>query len=125
MPSRETLEAFIARVEQGKFDAAIEEFYAEDASMQKKPGAVRRGRDHLVAHERSVMTRFKEIRAQCVRPVFCEGDRVIVRWLFEFAGDNGAVIRLDELAYQRWQGEKMVEERFYYDPAPMKSGTSH
>jgi hypothetical protein len=25
-------------------------------------------------------------------------------------------MRIDELAHQRWEGEKIVEERFFYDP---------
>jgi hypothetical protein len=26
-------------------------------------------------------------------------------------------LRIDELAHQRWEGDKIVEERFFYDPA--------
>ena len=33
---------------------------------------------------------------------------------------DGGVMRIEELAHQRWDGEKIAEERFYYDPAQMK-----
>jgi len=29
-------------------------------------------------------------------------------------------MRIEELAHQRWQGEKIAEERFYFDPSQMK-----
>ena len=35
MPTTETLESFIARVEQNAHAEAVEEFYTEDASMQE------------------------------------------------------------------------------------------
>ena len=31
-----------------------------------------------------------------------------------------AIERLDELAYQRLEGEQVVEEKFYYDPAQLQ-----
>jgi hypothetical protein len=33
---------------------------------------------------------------------------------------TGRTRRLDELARQRWQGDRIVEERFYYDPAQLQ-----
>jgi hypothetical protein len=33
---------------------------------------------------------------------------------------EGGAMRIEELAHQRWQGEKIAEERFYYDPSQMK-----
>jgi hypothetical protein len=32
---------------------------------------------------------------------------------------DGRKIVLDEIAHQRWQGEKMQEEKFFYDPKQM------
>jgi hypothetical protein len=120
MPSRETVEAFIALVEEGKYDVAIERFYAADASMQENLDAPRKGRAVLVEGERRVMGRFKEIRAKCLRPVLIEGDHVVVHWLFEFEDKAGGAHTLDELAHQRWRGEEVLAERFYYDPAQMR-----
>jgi hypothetical protein len=38
MPSPETLQRFIAKVESNKHDEAIAEFYTEDASMRENQG---------------------------------------------------------------------------------------
>jgi hypothetical protein len=119
MPRRETVEAFIALVEAGGFDTAIERFYAEDASMQENLDPPRQGRDLLVAGERAVMARAKAIRAQCVRPFLIDNDLVVIRWLFEFEQNDGRKVVLDEIAYQHWRGEAIAKERFYYDPRQM------
>jgi hypothetical protein len=121
MPTRETLERFIATVVSGKHDRAIEDFYTADASMQENLDEPRKGRDGLVTRERAVMAMFKSIGTTCVRPVFVDGERVVINWIFEFERPDGGRIRMDELAYQRWDGDKIVEERFYYDPKQMQT----
>ncbi|HTX23812.1 MAG TPA: hypothetical protein VMD03_04080 [Steroidobacteraceae bacterium] len=30
---------------------------------------------------------------------------------------DGTVVAMDELTYQRWEGERIAEETFYFDPA--------
>ena len=62
----------------------------------------------------------------CIRPVFVSGDRCrdslglplrVARW---------NVTRIEELAYQRWEGERIAEETFFYDPgqlAPKPEGS--
>lgn len=116
MPSKAALDAFVAIVEGEKYDAAIEQYYAEDASMQENLDPPRRGRATLVTHEQNTMRAFKTINARCVGPVLANGDHVVIRWQFAFVGHDGTKRTLDELAYQRWQGDKIVDERFYYDP---------
>ena len=117
MPSPETLERFIARVEENAHADAIAEFYAESASMQENQSAPRVGRDLLVARERAVLAKARSVKSTCVRPVFVSGDKVVIRWIFEFEWQDGSGTRMEELAYQRWSGERVVEETFFYDPA--------
>jgi hypothetical protein len=117
MPSPETLERFIARVEENAHDSAIAEFYTEDGSIQENQSPPRRGRDALVAGERKVMARAKTISSKCVRPIFVAGDQAVLRWKFRFDWLDGTVTEMEELAYQRWEGERIASETFFYDPA--------
>ena len=118
---QKTLDDFVALVVSGKHDEALERFYIEDATMQDNLGDVRKGRDALVARERAFMSRFKEIRTTCVKPVLMSGDLVVIHLdFFEFVRPDDTVMRIEELAHQRWQGEKVAEERFYFDPGQMK-----
>jgi hypothetical protein len=117
MPTATTLERFIARVEENAHAEACEEFYTEESSMQENQKPPRVGRAAHVANERKVIARAKSISSKCVRPVFVNGDRVVVRWIFDFEWLDGSVTHMEELAYQRWEGERIAEERFFYDPA--------
>jgi hypothetical protein len=121
MPSLETLERFIARVEENAHAEAIQEFYTENASMQENLGSARVGRDILVAHERQVLSRAASVQSTCVRPAFVHGDVVVIRWIFEFDWKNGTHTQMEELAYQRWEGERIAEEQFFYDPGQFGS----
>ncbi len=117
MPTIETLERFIARVEENAHAEACEEFYTENSTMRENQAPPRIGRDAHVANERKVMARAKSVQSKCIRPVFVSGDRVVIRWNFRFEWPDGSITEMDELAYQRWEGERMAEETFYYDPA--------
>ena len=117
MPTVETLERFIAVVEQNAHVEAVEAFYTADASMQENQSAPRIGRDSHVANERRVLSKAKTLLSRCVRPVFVSGDKVVIRWIFRFEWLDGTVTQMEELAYQRWEGERIAEETFFYDPA--------
>jgi hypothetical protein len=125
MPTSETLERFIARVEQNAHDVAVEEFYTAGATMQENQLPPRVGRDAHVANEHRVLARARSLTSTCVRPVFVHGDKVVIRWIFRFEWLDGTFTRLEEIAYQRWEGERIAEETFFYDPAqrvPVKPG---
>jgi hypothetical protein len=117
MPSQESLERFIARVEQNAHAEAIEEFYTPNASMRENQSEARVGRDLLVANERKVLARARSVESRCIRPVFVNGDHVVIRWIFRFEWLDGTITEMDELAYQRWAGEHVAEEQFFFDPA--------
>ena len=116
MPLPETLERFIALVERNAHIEAIEEFYTVDASMQENQDAPRIGRNAHAANERRVLSKAKTLNSRCVPPVFVNGDNVVIRWIFQFEWLDGTATRMEEIAYQRWEGERIAEETFFYDP---------
>jgi hypothetical protein len=117
MPSADTLERFIALVESNAHDVACEQFYAEHSTMQENQAPPRVGRDAHVANEKRVLARAKSVRSRCVRPVLVNGDHVVIRWVFDFEWLDGTRLHMEELAWQRWEGERIAEETFFYDPA--------
>ena len=119
MPSPKVLAQFIACVEANKHAEAIEEFYAPGASMRENHKEPRVGRDKLAARERALLAKARSVKSQCIRPVFVDGDHVVIRWTFDFDWLDGRSTHMDELAYQRWEGDKIVEEQFFYDPSQL------
>ncbi|MEJ8821472.1 nuclear transport factor 2 family protein [Variovorax humicola] len=120
MPSAARLEAFIAAVEGGDHVKAVEDFYTENASMRENQAEPRRGRPALIANETAAKERTASVFSRCVRPVLVNGDHVVIRWIFDFTGKDGRSMHIEELAWQRWEGDRIAEEEFFYDPAQMK-----
>ncbi len=119
MPKSSTIEAFVALVEAGDYTGAIEQFYAQDASTWENNGAQVVGRDAAVKKERGVMASFRKIEAARLGPPLVGGDHVALRWRFTFTSADGNLRLLEEVAWQTWRGEQLIEERFFYDPKQM------
>ena len=120
MPTRERVQAFVAMVEANQFVEAIRAFYTDDATMQENLGDVRQGLDALVAEEEAALRRVKAISTRPGSTYAIDGDRVIVHWVFDIDHRDGKRFTLDELAYQTWRGDRIAQERFYYDPGQRK-----
>ena len=116
MPSRDVVEAFARRLENGEFVEAIEQYYTPDAATYENNAAPTVGRDKLVAKERGVLAASKEVKAVRVGPSLIEGDNVASRWIFSFTNAEGVTRTMEEIAWQTWRGDKLIEERFFYDP---------
>ena len=124
MPDRNRVEALVAQVRDGAYVEAIEAFYAEGATMQENLAAPREGRDHLLQHERGVLAGLKQMRTVSAGPVLVDGDHAVIKWVFEMTLADGTTRRLEELALQRWQGDRIVAEQFFYDPAQLAGRNS-
>ena len=109
-------------VEGGRYVEAIEAFYHEDASMQENLDPPRRGRDTLIKGERRVIEAHRSIRTRPVRTFMVEGDLAVIKWVFDFVDHEGRAFTLDELAFQLWRGERVIELRDWRQathPAPL------
>ena len=100
MPSRQTVERFIAMVEANEHVRAIEDFYTEDASMQENLAPPRVGRDLLIAHEQAALSRVASVHTHRVKTVLVDGDHVAIHWVFDFTLPDGSSRRFDEMALQ-------------------------
>ena len=116
MPTHQTVARFVDLVEAGKGIDALDMFYAENASMQENRAQPRIGKAALLAHERAAQASVTGMTARCVRPILIEGDTVVIRWIFDYVDGRGRAVRFQELAYQRWSGDNILEEQFFYDP---------
>ena len=120
MPSSNTIESFIQLVESGETLEAMVRYYAEHASMQENDTAPRVGKKALLQYEEAALASIASMKATCVRPVFIAGEFAVIRWVFEIQDKTGKTVRFEELAHQRWDGELLVEEKFFYDPAQFR-----
>lgn len=119
MPKLTTIESFIDAVEERPHDQVIQDFYTEDASIQENQNAPRVGKKLLLKYERAALQKADKVESRCIRPFFVEENQVIIRWQFKFYWKNQTVSEIEEVARQVWEGEKIKEEQFFYDPQQM------
>jgi ketosteroid isomerase-like protein len=117
MPDKKRVEEFVNLVVSGAHVEAIRDFYHADATMRENLAEPRRGRDVLMAHEETMLKRITEMRTHPAKIVAVDGDAVTIHWVFDIVSPDGAVRRLEEVALQRWQGDRILEEQFFYDSA--------
>ena len=120
MPSRERVRAFVDAVLAGDFVQSIRDFYAEDATAQENLNPPRVGREALIAHEQKTLDSMVRVAPQ-LTTLLVDGDRVVIGWRFDMTSHEGVTRRLDELSLQTWRGNRIATERFFYDPASIKS----
>ncbi|OUS00739.1 polyketide cyclase [Flavobacteriales bacterium 33_180_T64] len=116
MPAKEIIEQFITRVEENVHDKAIEEFYHTNASMQENNSEPRVGKANLIANEKKILKSVKWMSSKCIRPVFISDDNVIIRWEFTFIWKDDTTTTIEEIAYQNWENNVIIKEKFFYDP---------
>jgi ketosteroid isomerase-like protein len=120
MPTLATLQAFAATVEANDHVGAITNFYAADAVTRENNSPPIAGRDVLADKERRVLASVAGVKTTRLGPILLDGDHAAICWRFEFTGKDGKVRTMEEVAWQTWRGEQLVEERFFYDPQQMK-----
>jgi hypothetical protein len=120
MPSLATLQAFAATVASNDHVGAIQKFYTPDARTRENDGEWRVGREALAERERAVLASVASVKTTRLGPLLLNGIHSAICWRFEFTGRDGKVRTMEEVAWQTWSGEQLLEERFFYDPEQMR-----
>ena len=107
-------------VESNEGVEALIEFYAQHATMQENESPPRIGKEALLRFEIAAQASVTNLKANCIRPILVSESTVVTRWILEYTSGSGKVVRFEELAYQLWDGELIVQEKFFYDPAQFK-----
>lgn len=115
MPSRETVNEFVAMVEAGQIMEAYEKFYDQSVSMRENLNPPTEGKDANRVREQEFVNSVASVNKNKAETVIVEGDNVAINWVFDFQNTEGNRVVYDQIALQEWQGDKIVNERFVYD----------
>ncbi|BDI30774.1 polyketide cyclase [Capsulimonas corticalis] len=118
MPSRERVTELIRYVGEQRFVEALKEFYHEDAVLQENNAPPRVGLAATLAFEAAFLETVAEWRESRAESFVVDGDRVAIHWVFDRTSKTGERGSREEIAYQQWDGDHIIHERFFYDPAP-------
>lgn len=117
MVMRARVEDFVARITRGEFLEVMPEFYAEHCTARENNAEPRVGLAAMMANEKGALERmeFTHIEAKAL---VVDGDHAAIHYVFEMnLRGTDKRLRMEEIAWQVWSGDKIVSERYFYDPA--------
>jgi hypothetical protein len=114
---RERVLSFIRLVEGGQSLDSMRQFYSPDVMIFENRELARAGLDACLAFESKMLASQPAVpSAKAVS--FAADDATatsFVEWLIRFTSKSGRPMRLEEVAVQKWERGKIVQERFYYE----------
>lgn len=111
------VEHFVRLLSEGKSLQAMELFYSDEVNVFENRALVRAGKPQCLRFEREQLAfqphppSFRLKR----RAIDAESECVFLEYILRFHSPTGRPQRLDEVAVQSWSGDKIIEERFYYE----------
>lgn len=100
---------------------AFEKFYAPEIKMIEATGEVREGKDLNREFEVKFLSTVKEMHDGGTIAITADEENaatMVESWM-EVTFQDGNRVKMEQIARQKWEGDQIVEERFYYNPATM------
>jgi hypothetical protein len=115
MPTNEHVRELIRYVESGRTADALKKFYAEEVTMAENLAPPTKGREPNLKREQDFFAHVKQVHEYRAVSFLVDRDRSAIHWILDITNDVGQRMRLDEIAWQLWRGDQIIEERFVYD----------
>jgi hypothetical protein len=107
---------------QGKLLDAFEKYYHVDVVMEEATGEKRVGKEANRNFQTEFMGMIKDVHGTGVRSIASdekEGVTMVESWM-DVTFKDGKRSKMEEVAVQKWRGDQIVHERFYYNAAPQQ-----
>ncbi len=103
-------------IKQGKIMEAMNIFYSDDLVMGENDNPPTEGLDANLVREQDFVDNTTWYGLE-LRGVAVGEGITMVRWFMDFHNTHyGNRLRFNQVAVQRWRGDKIFDERFYYSP---------
>ena len=102
---------------QGKMLEAFEKYYHKDVVMVEANGEARKGKEVNRKFETEFLGSVKEFHGSGVNSITSnekDGVTAVESWM-DVTFKDGKRVKMEQVAVQRWQGEQIIKERFYYN----------
>src|SRR3712207_5031535 len=121
MSTRERVQELVRYVQAGRLPQAIQEFYADGATMQENRQPPTVGKQANLVREIAFGDSVEQWHEVSARSVAVDGDQVYIEWVFDYTKRDGQRVRMEEIAQQTWRDGRIERERFFYDSATLDS----
>ena len=121
MSLQQQIEEMYQMINTGQMMDAFEKYYADNVVMIEATGEVREGKDTNREFELQFLSSVKEVHAGGTNAITANeetGHTMVESWM-DVTFQDGNRMKMEQIARQKWNGEQIVEERFYYNPGTM------
>ncbi len=104
-------------VGKGKILDAFEKYYHNDVVMVEASGETRKGKEANRKFQKDFMEGIKESHGAGVRAITSnekEATTMVESWM-DVTMKDGKRSMMEEVAVQKWKGDQIIHERFYYN----------
>ncbi len=101
----------------GRILDAMNEFYADNVSMRENTKPATAGLEANIEREKAFLATVKSWKGYNVKSIAVGDGVTVIESVMEFVDTRNVAHRVEQVSVQRWDGGKIVEERFYYDSA--------
>jgi hypothetical protein len=101
----------------GKMLDAFEKYYHTDVVMVEANGDTRKGKEVNRKFETEFLGMVKEFHGSGVKALTSnekDGITMVESWM-ELTFKDGNRVKMEQVSVQRWQGDQIINERFYYN----------
>ena len=104
-------------VGQGQSLEACQQFYHTDVTVVEANGEVRKGRDAQLNAIQEWMGSVQEMHGGGIGAITAneEAGMTMAETWVEVTFKDGNRMKLEEVAVQKWEGDHIIHERFYYN----------
>jgi len=113
---RARVDELIDYIDNGKFLEAMDEFYADNVEMRENNEPPTVGLAANIEREKQFLSMVKKWHWTMwhATAINDEGDVSFLEYSFHFTNTDGLPVTYEQAVVQRWQGDKIVSERFYH-----------
>ncbi len=104
-------------IQGGRMIDAFEKYYHEDVVMVEATGEVREGKATNREFELNWLSSVQEVHGAGVTAITSNedtGQTAVETWM-DITFKDGNRMKMEEVAVQKWEGELIIHERFYYN----------
>jgi ketosteroid isomerase-like protein len=102
---------------QGQMLEAFDKYYHKDVVMVEASGETRKGKDANRKFQTEFMGTVKEFHGSGVSSLASnekDGITMVESWM-DVTMKDGNRAKMEEVAVQKWKGDQIINERFYYN----------
>ncbi len=103
METRQRVHQLVEQVQKGQVLMAFEEFYADEVMMQENSNPATVGKEVNRHREEQFVGSIEEVHENRAASVIVDGDEAVIHWILDFTNQDGARLRMDQLAHQVWR----------------------